>query len=373
MALFIEPAPYITRLDQELKKQWSGKLITFYITETASQEWESRSAVNDLRILSRQKIRALCTLWRYISHHRPEVVFVAGWFHPLVVATILMSKLTGAHVVASSDTWRSESRGVRRRVRKFILGLIDRFAAGGKRQESYLSNLGLPSGHIFKVNMTVDTNAMQAFFSKYGREHRVTIRNELGVDDRACIFLFVGRLESIKGIDLLLSAFSSLETNIEARLIVVGDGSLRSEVETAMQRDTRILYRGRLEGQALWALFSAADALVAPSRSEPWGLVVNEALAAGLGVVVSDSFGCIDDLIHPDQNALVIAADNSAALCIGLKRLASDPQLLSRLKGNAKQSIVGWTTEAWAANVLKIWRNAIELEESSDKNTKSQI
>lgn len=368
MCLFIEPAPYITRLDQELKKQWPGRVSTWFVSDATSQKWDSLSENNDFHILPKGKIAALCALWRSILQYHPKIIFVAGWSHPVIIGAIMMAKLAGARVISTSDTWKSESTGIRKWGKKSVLRMIDRFTPGGKRQAKYLRDIGVPENHIFPANMTVDTKAMQVFFAKYGAEHRRIIRHELGIDDRGPVFLFVGRLESIKGMDLLLSAFGEFDPSVEARLVIVGDGTLRREAENAMERDTRIVYRGRLEGEALWAQFAAADVLVAPSLSEPWGLVVNEALSAGLAIVVSDEFGCTDDLINPEQNALIVPTGNQVAVSEVLKRLSSDPHLLERLRGNAMQSVEGWTTEAWAANILAAWWDAMNQKESSSEH-----
>jgi glycosyltransferase involved in cell wall biosynthesis len=365
LALFIEPAPYMRRLDQELKRQWPGKVTTRFISGSASQEWQSLDEALELQILPKCKIAAFFALWRDMRQHRPGIVFVAGWSHPIVIGAIVMAKLAGARVVSTSDTWKSESTGIRKWGKKSVLRMIDHFTPGGKRQARYLRDIGVPAKHIFPANMTVDTTTMQVFFAEYGAEHRRIIRHELGIDDRGPVFLFVGRLEPIKGIDLLLSAFDELDPSIEARLVIVGDGTLSREVENAMERDTRIVYRGRLEGEALWAQFAAADVLVAPSLSEPWGLVVNEALSAGLAIVVSDVFGCTDDLVNPEKNALVVPAGNQVAVSEVLKRLSSNPHLLERLRGNATQSVEGWTTEAWATNILSAWRDAMNKKARS--------
>lgn len=368
LALFIEPAPYMRCLDQELKRQWPGKVTTRFISDAASQRWQSLDEAPELQILPPSKVAALFALWRDMRQHRPEIVFVAGWSHPIVIGTIMMAKLAGARVISTSDTWKSESTGIRKWGKKLVLRMIDRFTPGGKRQAKYLRDIGVPAKYIFPANMTVDTKTMQLFFTEYGAEHRRKIRHELAIDDRGPVFLFVGRLEPIKGIDLLLSAFGELDPSVEARLVIVGDGTQRREVEKAMERDTRIVYRGRLESQALWAQFVAADALIAPSRSDAWGLSVNEALTAGLAVVMSDAFGCADDLIRPEENALVVPAGSQVAVSEVLKRLSSDPHLLEWLRGNAVQSVEGWTTEAWATNILAAWRDAMNQDASSQEH-----
>nr|WP_230980182.1 glycosyltransferase family 4 protein [Oryzicola mucosus] len=207
--------------------------------------------------------------------------------------------------------------------------------------------------------MTVDVSAATAFLSQERLRRRREVREALGVAEDAPVFLYVGRLEPVKGPDLLLAAFNREEVSKSARLIVVGDGTMRGKIEAAARADPRIVSRGRLEGPALWAQFASADVLVVPSRSESWGLVVNEALVAGLTVIVADCAGCIGDLIQDEVNGLIFPTHSVEALGSALARLSHGPALRTFLKGNAAATIADWTTEAWAGNILAAWRDSL--------------
>ena len=131
------------------------------------------------------------------------------------------------------------------------------------------------------------------------------------------VFLFVGRLESHKGVDCLIEAFRKL--NVErsrARLVLVGDGALREMVLTIAEANSSISYLGRLSGDDLWATYVSCDVLVLPSSFEPWGLVVNEAMAFGLPVIVTEEVGCVDDLVMDGHEGLVIPVQkHKGAVC----------------------------------------------------------
>lgn len=359
MAVLIEPAPYIVRLLEELQAQWIDQVHGWFISASLTQDWGRDCNRKIYCILPNSKIQALCTLWLEMRRTRPSVVFVSGWSHPLIIATIVMARLSGTKVVSMSDTWFSTSRGVRALSKRVVLRLIHAFTPGGARQARYLRTQGVPRGQIFPACMTSDTHAIMAFVASKGRDCRAVLRAEMGVSDGAVVFVFVGRLEPVKGLDLLIEAIGTSTRAEMSRLIIVGDGTERNTVVAAAERDPRIVYRGRLEGTALWAELAAADVLVVPSRSEPWGLVVNEAMSAGLAVVLNDCCGCIDDLVVDGETGVVVPTGDVAKLRETLDTLSLHPMRVEKMRRAAEHRIRGWTTEAWAANIIAAWREAL--------------
>ena len=142
-----------------------------------------------------------------------------------------------------------------------------------------------------------------------------------------CLFFFVGCLVAEKGIQDSSTAFHAIKRRHQnLRLGFVGDGPLRSDIATAQtSSEGRIFGVGRLSGNDLWGAYAGADLFVGSSRVEPWGLVVNEAMAAGLPVVVSDRFGCVDDLVHDNDTGLVFRVADVAHLTAVLDRAMRHP------------------------------------------------
>lgn len=359
MVIMIEPAPYMTRLVMELDHAWPGPVVTYFLARSVTQPWSDIALADSYTFLPKGFGATLQKLWSHLRRARPKIVFVAGWGEPRIIAAILMARLNGARVVASSDTWVSNSTGLRVALKTMVLRLIDRFTPGGSRQEAYLHGLGIDPGHVFRASMTVDTTALRQFIATEGAARRHSVRAALGIGDEEVLFLFLGRLEPEKGPDLAIRSFLLAGLGGQAHLLVVGDGSLRAELEEKAGGSERISFAGRLEGHALWSRLVAADVLLAPSRSEPWGLVVNEALVAGLPVIVSDCFGCIDDLVHRGRNGIVVATGDVDGTAAAIRSLVRDADLRHAQATAAGEIISGWTSENWARNIIAAWKDAL--------------
>ena len=127
------------------------------------------------------------------------------------------------------------------------------------------------------------------------------------------IFLFVGRLETVKQPDFLLEAYHKARIQ-NSRLIIVGDGSLYSKLKEYIGKnhlDKQVILTGVLHGKELYAWFSLADYFILPSKYEPFGAVVNEALIAGCEVIVSDKVGA-NTLVNQDNGKIFCYNDMEA-------------------------------------------------------------
>ena len=128
-------------------------------------------------------------------------------------------------------------------------------------------------------------------------------------DDRP-IMLAVGKLVPVKDPVVLVRAFARVAHRISCHLVFCGDGPLKSEIEDLSNRlaPGRVTVTGFVNQTEIGAWYSSADLLVLPSRSETWGLVVNEAMNFGLPAVVSDQAGCAADLVVQGRTGAVFHA-----------------------------------------------------------------
>ena len=153
----------------------------------------------------------------------------------------------------------------------------------------------------------------------------------------------------------LLQAFENIITDQPVQLAIVGDGTLKETVLQAERDVPGVRALGRLADDALLDTYFAADVAVLPSHFEPWGLVVNEAMAAGLPVIVSDRVGCAADLIHSGETGLIFPAGHVEGLENAMLRLMSDRPLRERMSKNARRLISGWTLENEARIITSTW------------------
>lgn len=141
------------------------------------------------------------------------------------------------------------------------------------------------------------------------------------------LFLYVGRLSSEKQVDMLLTAFASVHAALpEARLRIVDGGPLEASLQSlaaTLGCEASVEFTGGQSGQALYANYLEATALILPSRSEPWGLVVNEALHHGCPVIVSNRCGCVPELVEDSVCGLVVEAGDVAGLSAAMFQAAT--------------------------------------------------
>jgi glycosyltransferase involved in cell wall biosynthesis len=212
-------------------------------------------------------------------------------------------------------------------IKRRILGFAQAAFVGGTPQAEYVAELGMASDRIFLGYNAVDNDyfAMRAACAR-GNDARV--RAELALPER--YFLVCSRLIPKKNLFRLLEAFARYhqgEGDNAASLVIVGPGPLQQEMESrvAAERLGGLVHlKGASDYATLPIYYGLAQALVLPSVSEPWGLVVNEAMASGLPVVVSKRCGCARNLVQEGRNGFTFDPFDVAAIADAMRRISSD-------------------------------------------------
>jgi glycosyltransferase involved in cell wall biosynthesis len=132
--------------------------------------------------------------------------------------------------------------------------------------------------------------------------------------------------------------------------------------ELVVCRD-QIRFLGFKNQSELPQLYAASDVMVLPSENEPWGLVINEAMAAGLPVVVTNAVGAAPDLVEGQDTGFVYPVGNIARLVDVLRMLAQDPSLCERMGRNAQTLISRWDVKNSAAGIVRAIQTSIPSRE----------
>jgi glycosyltransferase involved in cell wall biosynthesis len=361
--VYIEPLPYVAALADELRTAWPGPIEVYYVTTNLTQPWNLALNNGHETVLPVNFLKKLRILWAVLRRdHKQTILHLAGWGHPILLSAMLMGRLLRIPIAVESDT--PEGRPVqnwRRLLKKlfypYFFRLPDFFLPAGTRQARYLGSYSVTEDRMVVAQMTVDVRAIRQFSRQDREGTRKTTRMNwaTGADER--LILYVGRLEPYKGIEVLLSAFGYVMEDLGGlRLVIVGDGSLRPSVESfAARAKNRIIYLERLFGYDVLRAYIAADFLVLPSLSESWGLVINEAMASSLPVIVSDQVGCLDDLVRHGETGLVVGAGNVSELASAMRQLAQDSSARIRMGRAAENLISNWTVENEAQKIVSAW------------------
>jgi glycosyltransferase involved in cell wall biosynthesis len=162
--------------------------------------------------------------------------------------------------------------------------------------------------------------------------------------DPTITFLFCGQMIARKGLDLLLQAFATLPPS--ARLLLVGREAELPALLAPLPAEVRarIEFAGFQAPEALPAFFARADVFVLPSRYDGWGVVVNQALGAGLAIIASDQVGAAHDLVSDGENGSVFHAGDAADLATHLRRYVDDPALAAKHGFTSSMRAADWSS-----------------------------
>jgi glycosyltransferase involved in cell wall biosynthesis len=286
---------------------------------------------------------------RYLRRFRPDVVIVGGWNQPACWLAALYTRLRRIPLVVwVESTGRDERSGspLLERLKRAIVGAAAGFLVPGTAAGEYVRALG-------GERVAVAPNAVELgiFRDRVDRlrADRAEIREADGLD--GCVFLCVSRLSREKGVDVLVRAM----TDVPATLVVIGDGPDAELVKSLAGPNVRLL--GRRERDDLPHWYAAADAFVLPSRSETWGIVLNEAAAAGLPLIASEASGASWDLIVEEENGYRVPAEDEDALIAVLSRVAADPAWRTQAAARSRERAEPYTAEAWAGAVAELARD----------------
>jgi glycosyltransferase involved in cell wall biosynthesis len=181
-------------------------------------------------------------------------------------------------------------------------------------------------------------------------------RKRFGLSETRHFVIYSGRLAPEKRVDLLLDAFAAIAPDRpDWDLLIVGGGPLAAELQNRVPANLiqRIHWLGFLDDQAaLSALYRCADVFVLPSDYEPWAVVINEAVAAGLAVIASDAVGAAADLVRDRINGRIFPRGDLATLTACLRDV-TDSNEWDRLGRGAAGILADWRAKADPVNGLK--------------------
>jgi len=238
-------------------------------------------------------------------------------------STLQRAPARGVRASAHRSVWLP----IRQRLYRAAFGRIDAFLVIGSRNREYYRSFGVPDEKLFRAPYAVD-NQRFALPAADRAAARARIRTRLGVGPETLVVASSAKLiERKRPLDLVDAVAIVRDRGIDAHALFIGDGEEHAAIERrAHTRGNRsaVTMAGFVNQQELPSWYAAADALVLPSDSrETWGLVVNEAMAAGLPVVVSDAAGCSPDLVREGENGFTYVCGDVAALADRLASIAA--------------------------------------------------
>ena len=304
----------------------------------------------------------------------PDAIAVVGYARPESMAAARWARRRGTPVILMSESqahdrphaWWKELIKMNR-VRHFDAALV-----GGETHRDYLVQLGMPRSRIALGYNAVDN----AFFTSNVQRWHTAPDGRAGLP-QAPYFLTVCRFAREKNLINLIEAFARYRRDSDPatawHLVLCGDGPAAAEIANAIEHSghAHTIHRpGFLQADGLTQYYAHASAFVLPSLSEPWGLVVNEAAASGLPLLVSSQAGCAATLV-PDPDGTTGSRFNPRdvdEISIKLAAMAglaeADRQAMGQRAG---QVVSRWGPDRFACGAIE----ALELARAKKKSRRA--
>ncbi len=307
-------SPYQLARFQALKAHFQDEIL---FIELASKDkiYEWNSLANEInaiclfpnsefsRVTSREMVYSLKEI---LDRNKPDTVLSISYASPAMRYGTIWARKNRAVSICVNNSWKGDKQ--RYFFWEFFKGIWCRLAydgmfLSGERSRAYYHGLGFPDEKIWLGQNSVDNQYYYSQVKKI-REHQDDYRKMYSLPDM--FFLCVSRLSKEKNIDRLIRAYNSYKNQGGSwKLVITGSGPFEDQIKNLsrhLQIENDVVFTGWKHVDELPVYYGLAKCLILPSISEPWGNVVNEAMASGLPVLVSDKCGCKPELCFRGVN-----------------------------------------------------------------------
>lgn len=295
----------------------------------------------------------------------PDTVAVPGWSLPRALGALQWCVQNGVPAVVMSETTASDftRRWWSEKIKNRIVSHFGAGLVGGTPHRAYLRELGMDTERIFLGYDAVD-NEYFAQETQNGFENEEHLRSEYTLPDY--YFLASCRFVPKKNLSRLIDAFGRYRSQTSDNvwdLVILGDGPERDAVEETVTK-AGLTHAVHLPGfkqyDDLPIYYGLAGAFVHASTREQWGLVVNEAMAAGLPVLVSDRCGCASDLIEEGRNGYTFDPYDSTDLADRMYQVAHGAVDRVSMGSASREIIARWGPDRFAQGLRQAVEAALE-------------
>jgi len=367
-----EPTPYRSPLFDRVASQRAIELTVIYAAATVAGRTWAVQPRHQTEFLPGRQLPGVHGLLRHdypvtpgigpaLARAQPDVVVISGWSTFASQAAVAWSRrrrvpyilLVESHDLGPRAGWRRAVKGAV--VPKIIRGAANVLVVGSAARQSVIARGARPDDVRIFAN-TVDVEAWSRHAAEL-RLRRDELRARAGFGPEDVVVLTVGRLVPEKGMDTLVRAIAATGEQ-RLRLVVAGGGDAKQLKALADELAVSLRIAGDLPQEELAEEYVRADTFALLSLHETWGVVVNEAAASGLPLILSDRVGAAQDLVREGENGFVVPAADPGAAAAALKRLAGEADFRHAFGERSRELVAGWTYNVSVENFVAAVRDA---------------
>ena len=341
-------------------KQYQTKVVAIELAQSEEKySWKTKrkdynfpifSAIQDQELEKTNILYLLLKLNLLLNNINPDVIAVVGYSQPGMLYTLLWGIWNRKPIILLTDSKENDELRIwwKEKLKSLIIKQYKAALVAGETHKQYLTKLGMPSETIFLGydvvdNQTFHPNNICHFPRPLKRPY----------------FLAINRFVSKKNLPLLISTYAEyfqIRGYLAWDLVLSGDGELRPQIEQQINElglQKFIHLPGFLQQEELLPYFAHASCFIHASTQEQWGLVVNEAMAAGLPVIVSNRCGCFEDLVIEGVNGFGFDPRNQQELTDLMLKMSSGKVDLAVMGEASLKHIQKYSPDYFAQGLMK--------------------
>jgi glycosyltransferase involved in cell wall biosynthesis len=285
-----------------------------------------------------------------LRRFKPDVV-LSGEFGFRSIGAARYTQSTGVPLVlwaTVSDRLETAVGRTRNLIRQRLLQRAKRVIVNGENGARYLRRFQYPDVRIARIPQTADLE----LFLPLSLERP---------GDSAPRLLCVGHVSERKGVSLLIDAIAANPRLRQTQVTIVGDGPLRAQLQQRTQHHgLPVTWAGSVPYHELPRWYAQSDFLIFPTLGDEWGLVVNEAMAAGLPVIGSRYSQAVEELVRDGENGWIFTADNANAVGAAIERaFQAAPAEILPMRSRARATVAPLTPQHIASRFYQILRESL--------------
>ena len=279
-----------------------------------------------------------------VKKYQPDALLIFGWAYQSHLKIIRYFKHKTPIYFRGDSTLLNERGRVKKALRyiflKWVYRNVDHAFFVGKNNKRYYEKYGLKENQLSFAPHAIDNARFETARGPEANELRLSF----SIGDKEILILYAGKFEPVKNVELLVSAFITLNRP-NVHLLLAGNGPNENGLRGLADKSNvtaNIHFTGFKNQTYMPALYQAADLFCLPSKSESWGLSINEAMACGRAILASDKVGCAADLIAAEKNGAVFISGDAGSLVKKLQQLTESKAQLITLGQRSKEIIKAW-------------------------------
>lgn len=343
----IIPSPYRALQFDKVNETLSDKFIVLYSAKgSKNRKWNIRPMVHSHRFLR----KSLTTKGKYLNldifkvlnELKPDIIITSGLF-PTCILAYLYSRILRKKHIYFTDSWLHHVKSlghIRKWLRKVVIRKSDACVCVGSKGKQYLLAYGASPDDIFISPLAIDNGHYKSFIKSPHEKNFDIIFSGQFIDIKMPFF-FVEVLKKI------------YEMGVKAKVLLIGAGELKDEfIERLESLNIDFSYPGFIQQEKLPKYYADARLLLFPTKMDAWGLVANEACAAGTPVITCKFAGVAEDLVIHNENGLILDLDVDL-WAENIVELLSDTRKLEAFSVNAALSVEKFSVTRAADGIIK--------------------